>query len=170
MKKLVLLGVTVLGITSLAACSSNSSKTTNSKSTEKSSSVAVKKVDNSKFDTIVNELKKDFDKDNEGLITTKIENDVIDSDFPKGHTIIKVMTTNKSTDNIKNMLDAINGNTATDSQKLGIQAIRQEVSDVAKKLPDNTTEINFGYAIDSDNTQLVAASTKVKDIIPIVVN
>ena len=168
MKKIILFGAASFALLSLVACSDNSSESKSN--TETSTTEQASKPDNSKFNEIIKELKKDLDKDNEGLVDIKITNDAIDENFDKGHTIIDVIASETSAKNIKPMLDAINSGEATDNEKLGIQAIRQEISDTAKKLPDNTTQINFSLPIDSDNSQLVAASTKTKDIIHVIVD
>ena len=41
------------------------------------------------------------------------------------------------------------------------------ISELAKKLPDDTTVINFGYEVSADQYDLIAKSSKTQDIIPV---
>lgn len=160
MKKLTLIGVTILTALSLAACSNKTSENTNSKeSTSKLSPITKEgKTDNSKFNSVISDIKSQLDPKSEGGWNYKITNEYIS----KG-TIIEVSPTYKSgAENLKKIYDDANsGNTDSQVAKLALQKI---ISDTAKKLPDDNSEITLGYSIDSDNSVLLAASTKEKDI------
>lgn len=164
MKKIVLFSALSLALFGLAACSSSSEKT----SEKQEAQSVVKKSDDSQYDGVVKELKALLDKNNNGAVNITIRHDVVDGDFPDGHTVIAAVTATESgTQMMKELVEAKDSNTATDDQVLTIQALRQSISDIAKKLPNDSDEIDFGYEIAADQTMLVAASTKTKDIIPI---
>ena len=167
MRKLTLIGVTILIVLSLAACSNKTSENTISKeSTSKLSPITKEeKTDNSKFNSVISDIKSQLDPKSEGGWNYKITNDVTNEYISKG-TIIEVRPTYKSgAENLKKIYDDANsGNTDSQVAKLALQNI---ISDTAKKLPDDNSEITLGYSIDSDNSVLLAASTKEKDIIPL---
>lgn len=165
MKKLALIGVTILTAVSLAACSNKASENTSSKeSTSKSSSITKEeKIDNSKFNSVISDLKSQLDPKNEGGWDYKITNDVTNENISKGTTIEVRPTEKAGADNLKKIYDDANsGNTDSQAAKLALQKI---ISDSAKKLPDNNSEITLGYSTDADSSVLLAASTKTKDII-----
>lgn len=166
MKKIALLGATTIALLSLAACSSSKDTSTtkdDSKTAQQSSEKP--KVDNSKFDSAISTLKEQIDPDGTAF-SYEIKNDVITSDYPDGHTEIRVTPKDKAgTEDLKKMdEEASSGNT---DQQLAISMFKQGVSDAAKKLPDDTTSITFGYEVAADQQNLLAASTKTKDIIPL---
>lgn len=164
MKKIALLGVTTLTLLLLTACSSSKevSVSKDDNKTEQQSSEKAK-VDNSKFDSAVSTLKEKIDPDGT-TFSYEIKNDIISSDFPNGHTEIRVTPKNNTiTADLKKMdEEASAGNI---DQQLALSMFKQGVSDAAKKLPDDTTSITLGYEIAADQQNLIASSTKVKDII-----
>ncbi len=167
MKKLALIGVTILTALSLAACSNKTSENTNSKeSISKSSSMTKEeKIDNSKFNSVISELKSQLDPKNEGGWDYKITNNVTNENISKGTTIEVKPTEKAGTENLKKINDdASSGNMDSQIAKLALQKI---ISDTAKKLPDDNSEMTLGYSTDADSSVLLAASTKNKDIIPL---
>ena len=64
-------------------------------------------------------------------------------------------------------MDAVYSNTATTEQNNAITLLRMTISELAKKLPDDTTVINFGYEVSADQYDLIAKSSKTQDIIPV---
>ena len=153
----------------LAACSANTTESKNdtassAETTTAQSSTTTSSVDNSKYDAIVDELTSSFGKEN---VEVKIENNVADSEFPDGHNIIRVLVTGEAKELAQTNLAAVYSNTATTDQNNYIYLIRLQVSETAKKLPDDTTTISFGYATGANQYDVIALSSKTKDIIPL---
>lgn len=167
-KKILTLGLALSATVLLSACSGNDKKDNN---TTASSSVVKtetkKEVDNSKYDDVVKSLQSELNPENDSDFTIEIENNVADSDFPDGHNIINVLLSGEAAKGTKEIIDAIDSNTADDTQKLIISAFKQKISEIAKNLPDDTTGIELKYQIAADQYRVVAYSTKTKDIIPL---
>lgn len=174
MKKITLGSVTLLSLIVLAGCSSDkttteqtTSQTTEATITTEAITTTPSSVDNSQYDAIVAELKSSLDPTNSGQVTVEIQNNVADSDYPDGHDVIRVLLTGEAKDNAQTMLDAVDSNTATTDQQNAITLFRMAISEIAKKLPNDTTTIDFGYELYPDQYQLIAKSSKITDIIPV---
>lgn len=171
MKKSLLTTIALLSVISLASCSSSkneTSKSSENQTTQTETTTAAKpQVDNSKYDAIVSEIKSTLDPENSGELTVEIENDVVDSEYPDGHSIIRVLITGESVQPAKEALEATYSNSATTEQSNAITTLRMVVSELAKKLPDDTTTIDLGYEISANQYDLIAKSSKDKDIIPV---
>lgn len=174
MKKVILGSITLLSVVTLAACSSNSdtsSSTSSSTSTSQSSTTSSsKKVDNSVYDSVIKELNDNLNPDNDSNFTVEVENNVADSDFPDGHNVINITLSNEGADTMKQIIEAVDSNTADETQKVILQAYRQTISEAAKTLPDDTTTIALRYKVDADQYRVVALSSKNDDIIPVEVD
>lgn len=174
MKKVILGSITLLSVVTLAACSSNSdtsSSTSSSTSTSQSSTTSSsKKVDNSVYDSVIKELNDNLNPDNDSNFTVKVENNVADSDFPDGHNVINITLSNEGADTMKQIIEAVDSNTADETQKVILQAYRQTISEAAKTLPDDTTTIALRYKVDADQYRVVALSSKNEDVIPVEVD
>lgn len=169
-KKIVTLGLLFSASIMLAACSGNDKKDNNATASTSSSVVKTetkKEVDNSKYDDVVKSLQSELNPENDSDFTIEIENNVADSDFPDGHDVINVLLSGETAKGTKEIVEAIDSNTADDTQKLVISAFKQKVSEIAKNLPDDTTGIELKYQIAADQYRVVAYSTKTKDIIPL---
>ena len=169
-KKLVTLGLLFSATVLLAACGGNDKKDNNATASTSSSVVKTetkKEVDNSKYDDVVKSLQSELNPENDSDFTIEIENNVADSDFPDGHTVINVLLSGEAAKGTKEIVEAIDSNTADDTQKLVISAFKQKISEIAKNLPDDTTGIELKYQIAADQYRVVAYSTKTKDIIPL---
>lgn len=169
-KKIIKLGLLCALTLSLAACGSSDKKETTAKSSTTTSLSAVEKetkVDNSQYDSVVKSLQSELNPENDSDFTIEIENNVADSDFPDGHTVINVLLSGETAKGTKEIVEAIDSNTADDTQKLVISAFKQKISEIAKNLPDDTTGIELKYQIAADQYRVVAYSTKTKDIIPL---
>lgn len=168
-KKILTLGLTLSATILLAACGSNDKK--DKENTTVSSSVVKvetkKEVDNSKYDDVVKSLQSELNPENDSDFTIEIENNVADSDFPDGHDVINVLLSGETAKGTKEIVDAIDSNTADDTQKLVISAFKQKISEIAKNLPNDTAGIELKYQIAADQYRVVAYSTKTKDIIPL---
>lgn len=174
MKKVILGSITLLSVVTLAACSSNSdtsSSTSSSTSTSQSSTTSSsKKVDNSVYDSVIKKLNDNLNPDNDSNFTVEVENNVADSDFPDGHNVINITLSNEGADTMKQIIEAVDSNTADETQKVILQAYRQTISEAAKTLPDDTTTIALRYKVDADQYRVVALSSKNEDIIPVEVD
>lgn len=174
MKKVILGSITLLSVITLAACSSNSdtsSSASSSTSTSQSSTTSSStKVDNSVYDSVVKELNDNLNPDNDSNFTVEVENNVADSDFPDGHNVINITLSNEGADTMKQIIEAVDSNTADETQKVILQAYRQTISEAAKTLPDDTTTIALRYKVDADQYRVVALSSKNEDIIPVEVD
>lgn len=174
MKKVILGSITLLSVVTLAACSSNSdtsSSTSSSTSTSQSSTTSSStKVDNSVYDSVIKELNDNLNPDNDSNFTVEVENNVADSDFPDGHNVINITLSNEGADTMKQIIEAVDSNTADETQKVILQAYRQTISEAAKTLPDDTTTIALRYKVDADQYRVVALSSKNEDIIPVEVD
>lgn len=154
MKKLLTTSAILLTATVLVACSNNQSATKDSSEqpkTEQKNTTSTNtkaKVDNSKYDDLISEIKLKLDPESTGAISVKIQNNVIDSDSSEPH-------------------DAINSNSATTNQQNAITVFRMSISEFAKKLPDDNTTLSLGYEKSADQYDLIAKSSKQKDFIPI---
>ena len=168
-KKILTLGLTLSATVLLAACGGNDKK--DKENTTVSSSVVKtetkKEVDNSKYDDVVKSLQSELNPENDSNFTIEVKNNVADSDFPDGHDIINVLLSGEAAKGTKEIVEAIDSNTADDTQKLVISAFKQKISEIAKNLPDDTTGIELKYQIAADQYRVVAYSTKTKDIIPL---
>ena len=168
-KKILTLGLLFSASIMLAACGGNDKK--DKENTTASSSVVKtetkKEVDNSKYDDVGKSLQSELNPENDSDFTIEIENNVADSDFPDGHTVINVLLSGETAKGTKEIIDAIDSNTADDSQKLVISAFKQKVSEIAKNLPDDTTTIELKYLIDADQYRVIAKSSKTNDFIPL---
>ena len=173
MKKLLITTTILLSATALVACSNNQSTTKGSSEQPKTeqkntTSTATKaKVDNSKYDELISEIKSKLDPESTGAINVKIQNNVIDSDSSEPHDAIMILLTGTAKDSAKKSLDAIDSNSATTDQNNAITLIRMTISEYAKKLPDDNTTLSLGYEKSADQYDLIAKSSKQKDIIPV---
>ena len=131
MKKVIGFAMIALASLSLAACGSQS----NGKSAKKSGDVASKSEQPTATNKkIAKELEAKFNTDGEKNVETKIQTDVADDTDKTGHQVIQVILTNQ--DSLKNMKaakDALDSNTANDTQKL-LKAYRS----TSKKRPRNS--------------------------------
>ena len=173
MKKLLSTSAILLSATVLVACSNNQSTTKDSSEQPKmeqknTTSTNVKtKVDNSKYDNLISEIKSKLAPESTGAISVKIQNNVIDSDSSEPHDTIMILLTGTAKDSAKKSLDAVNSNSATTDQNNAITLIRMAISEFAKKLPDDNTTLSLGYEKSADQYDLIAKSSKQKDIIPV---
>lgn len=173
MKKLLSTSAILLSATLLVACSNNQSATKDSSEqlkTEQKNATSTNtkaKVDNSKYDDLISEIKSKLDPESTGAISVKIQNNVIDSDSSEPHDTIMILLTGTAKDSAKESLDAVNSNSATTDQNNAITLIRMAISEFAKKLPDDNTTLSLGYEKSADQYDLIAKSSKQKDIIPV---
>lgn len=167
-KKILTLGLALSATVLLSACGGNDKKDNNTAASSSVVKVETKKeVDNSQYDDVVKSLQSELNPENDSDFTIEIENNVADSDFPDGHDIINVLLSGEAAKGTKEMVEAIDSNTADDTQKLVISAFKQKISEIAKNLPNDTTGIELKYQIAADQYRVVAYSTKTKDIIPL---
>ena len=173
MKKLLSTSAILLSATVLVACSNNQSATQNSSEQPKmeqkntTSTNTKTKVDNSKYDNLISEIKSKLDPESTGAISVKIQNNVLDSDSSEPHDTIMILLTGTTKDSAKEALDAVNSNSATTDQNNAITLIRMSISEFAKKLPDDNTTLSLGYEKSADQYDLIAKSSKQKDFIPV---
>ena len=173
MEKLLTTSAILLTASVLVACSNNQSATKDSSEqpkTEQKNTTSTNtkaKVDNSKYDSLISEIKSKLDPESTGAISVKIKNDVIDSDSSEPHDTIMILLTGTAKDSAKESLDAVNSNSATTDQNNAITLIRMAISEFAKKLPDDNTTLSLGYEKSADQYDLIAKSSKQKNIIPI---
>lgn len=173
MKKLLTTSTILLTASVLVACSNNQSTSKNNTEQPKTeqknttSTDAKVKVDNSKYDDLISEIKSKLDPESTGAISVKIKNNVIDSDSSEPHDTIMILLTGTAKDSAKESLDAVNSNSATTDQNNAITLIRMAISEFAKKLPDDNTTLSLGYEKSADQYDLIAKSSKQKDIIPV---
>ena len=173
MKKLLTTSAILLSATVLVACSNNQSATKDSSEkpkTEQKNTTSTNtkaKVDNSKYDNLISEIKSKLDPESTGAISVKIQNNVINSDSSEPHDTIMILLTGTAKDSAKESLDAVYSNSATTDQNNAITLIRMSISEFAKKLPDDNTTLSLGYEKSADQYNLIAKSSKQKDIIPV---
>lgn len=173
MKKLLSTSAILLSATVLVACSNNQSTTKDSSEqpkTEQKSTTSTDtkaKADNSKYDELISEIKSKLDPESTGAINVKIQNNVVDSDSSEPHDTIMILLTGTAKDSAKKALDAVDSNSATTDQNNAITLIRMAISEFAKKLPDDNTTLSLGYEKSADQYDLIAKSSKQKDIIPV---
>ena len=173
MKKLLSTSAILLSATVLVACSNNQSTTkdsveqpkTEQKNTTSTNTKA--KVDNSKYDDLISEIKSKLDPESTGAVSVKIQNNVINSDSSEPHDTIMILLTGTAKNSAKEALDAVDSNSATTDQNNAITLIRMSISEFAKKLPDDNTTLSLGYEKSADQYDLIAKSSKQKDIIPV---
>ncbi len=169
-KKLITLGLLFSASIMLAACGGNDKKDNNATASTSPSVVkteAKKEVDNSQYDSVVKSLQSELNPENDSDFNIEIENDVKDSDFQDGHTVINVLLSGETAKGTQEIVDAIDSNTADDTQKLVISAFKQKISEIAKNLPDDTTTIELKYQIVADQYRVIAKSSKTNDFIPL---
>ena len=173
MKKLLTTSAVLLTASILVACSNNqptSKDNTEQPKTEQKNTTSTDtkaKVDNSKYDDLISEIKSKSDPESTGAISVKIQNNVINSDSSEPHDTIMILLTGTAKNSAKEALDAVNSNSATTDQNNAITLIRMSISEFAKKLPDDNTTLSLGYEKSADQYNLIAKSSKQKDIIPV---
>ena len=173
MKKLLTTTTILLSATALVACSNNQSTSkdnTEQPKTEQKNTTSTDtkaKVDNSKYDELISEIKSKLDPESTGAISVKIQNNVVDSDSSEPHDTIIILITGTAKDKAKEALGAVQSNSATTDQKNAITLLRMSISEFAKKLPDENATLSLGYEKSADQYDLIAKSSKQKDIIPI---
>ena len=173
MKKLLTTTTILLSATVLVACSNNQSTSkdnTEQPKTEQKNTTSTDtkaKVDNSKYDELISEIKSKLDPESPGAISVKIQNNVIDSDSSEPHDTIMILITGTAKDKAKEALGAVQSNSATTDQKNAITLLRMSISEFAKKLPDENATLSLGYEKSADQYDLIAKSSKQKDIIPV---
>lgn len=173
MKKLLTTTTILLSATVLVACSNNQSTSkdnTEQPKTEQKNTTSTDtkaKVDNSKYDELISEIKSKLDPESTGAISVKIQNNVVDSDSSEPHDTIIILITGTAKDKAKEALGAVQSNSATTDQKNAITLLRMSISEFAKKLPDENATLSLGYEKSADQYDLIAKSSKQKDIIPI---
>nr|DAT75415.1 MAG TPA: lipoprotein [Caudoviricetes sp.] len=173
MKKLLTTTTILLSATVLVACSNNQSTSkdnTEQPKTEQKNTTSTDtkaKVDNSKYDELISEIKSKLDPESTGAISVKIQNNVIDSDSSEPHDTIMILITGTAKDKAKEALGAVQSNSATTDQKNAITLLRMSISEFAKKLPDENATLSLGYEKSADQYDLIAKSSKQKDIIPV---
>ena len=173
MKKLLTTTTILLSATALVACSNNQSTSkdnTEQPKTEQKNTTSTDtkdKVDNSKYDKLISEIKSKLDPESTGAISVKIQNNVIDSDSSEPHDTIMILITGTAKDKAKEALGAVQSNSATTDQKNAITLLRMSISEFAKKLPDENATLSLGYEKSADQYDLIAKSSKQKDIIPV---
>lgn len=173
MKKLLTTTTILLSATVLVACSNNQSTSkdnTEQPKTEQKNTTSTDtkaKVDNRKYDELISEIKSKLDPESTGAISVKIQNNVIDSDSSEPHDTIMILITGTAKDKAKEALGAVQSNSATTDQKNAITLLRMSISEFAKKLPDENATLSLGYEKSADQYDLIAKSSKQKDIIPV---
>lgn len=168
MKKLALVCLSLLVVASLAACSAENDNTDNTANTVASSSTPQKDTpEKTNYDAVISEIKSTLDPDNTGSVTIEVKNDIVDSDFPEPHDVIEVNATGDSKKALEELMNAYYSNTLTPEQDTALMLFRSMISGLAKELPKETTTISFGYEVGYNERQLVALSSKDKDLIPI---
>ena len=173
MKKLLTTTTILLSATVLVACSNNQSTSkdnTEQPKTEQKNTTSTDtkaKVDNSKYDELISEIKSKLDPESTGAIIVKIQNNVIDSDSSEPHDTIMILITGTAKDKAKEALGPVQSNSATTDQKNAITLLRMSISEFAKKLPDENATLSLGYEKSADQYDLIAKSSKQKDIIPV---
>lgn len=173
MKKLLTTTTILLSATVLVACSNNQSTSkdnTEQPKTEQKNTTSADtkaKVDNSKYDELISEIKSKLDPESTGAISVKIQNNVIDSDSSEPRDTIMILITGTAKDKAKEALGAVQSNSATTDQKNAITLLRMSISEFAKKLPDENATLSLGYEKSADQYDLIAKSSKQKDIIPV---
>lgn len=78
-----------------------------------------------------------------------------------------ILITGTAKDKAKEALGAVQSNSATTDQKNAITLLRMSISEFAKKLPDENATLSLGYEKSADQYDLIAKSSKQKDIIPV---
>lgn len=173
MKKLLTTTTILLSATVLVACSNNQSTSkdnTEQPKTEQKNTTSTDtkaKVDNSKYDELISEIKSKLDPESTGAISVKIQNNIVDSDSSEPHDTIMILITGTAKDKAKEALGAVQSNSATTDQKNAITLLRMSISEFAKKLPDENATLSLGYEKSADQYDLIAKSSKQKDIIPV---
>lgn len=173
MKKLLTTTTILLSATVLVACSNNQSTSkdnTEQPKTEQKNTTSTDtkvKVDNSKYDELISEIKSKLDPESTGAISVKIQNNVVDSESSEPHDTIMILITGTAKDKAKEALGAVQSNSATTDQKNAITLLRMSISEFAKKLPDENATLSLGYEKSADQYDLIAKSSKQKDIIPV---
>ena len=161
MKKLVLLSFTVLAIVSLSACANHQSA-----KTESSNLKTVKSAD-SKYDSIISELKSELSYVSDYEWDDKITHNVTNADISKG-VMIEIFPKEESYST--NLQDISTSNPlSTKRSKDKVLVLQKLVSKIAKKLPNDNSEITLGFQSEQKSKGVVpvARSVKAMDAIPI---
>jgi len=172
MSKKVLLGVVAalvvvviaLGAFILGGSGKNATVTIKDDTTKKTTTI---KETPKQYQSLVSEIDKYYNAD-EKTVNVEELTDVMDENAPKGHTIVKITIVNKKgIELVKKAQDAINANNPSLEDGAVISAFQDQVHKYAQKLNNDTDVVEMGYDIAADQSQLIALSSKTKDIIPI---
>lgn len=181
MKKIVLGLVLVFG---LSACSStpeksldSSSKTSSTEITSTSETVVSNSdsseapaVNEENLNAVAKVLDEKFNTDGETLVKVEIENDVIDDTSDVAHSVITAtVTDSEARKNMETMQDAVNSNTADDTQRTSIYGIQVNVEEVAKQLENENDVVKFVNPDSNGNSIVIAMSKKNENIIPLLI-
>ncbi|RRK09783.1 hypothetical protein D1831_10765 [Lactiplantibacillus garii] len=168
MNKLITGGLVLLSTGLLSAChqSASPSSAKHSTATARRSTKSVT-ANNRK---IAQHVAREFNKNGQA-VTVRTATEVIDDQSKKvngksvPHQEIRVLITDKQVlKAVKEAKTAVSNQTASTDQKMYLAGIQETITKAARELKGQDT-LTMGYEEDADNTVLVAASMKDKDLI-----
>lgn len=161
MKKIILSSFAVFSILLLSACSTNQALK------PESSSSKISQNDNSKYDSVISDLKSELADKSEYKWVFKIEHNITNADISKG---VMINIAPEKYDDSKELKNTYIELWLGDKQsKNKIILLQKLVSKAAKKLPDDNSEITLGFKSEQERKGVVpvARSVKSMDAVPI---
>lgn len=178
MKRVIFLSVMLLSNILLVSCGDTKDHNNEKKVANTNSSTALIESSNNSENTSNEQeylrkaawdLEEKFNTDGQTLIKTEINNDVMDDTSDKAHSEIVVTVIDDSTrQSLEEIQDSLNSNSATDDQKTIIYGIQLNIEEVAKTLQNDADVITFIVPSQNGNNLAIAKSSKVENIIPLV--
>lgn len=178
MKKYVL-GLVL--IFALSGCSSGSSSNSDANSSNESSSISSSSaiestvessatpVNDQNLEDVAKIMEDKFNTDGEKLVKVEIEKDVIDDTSDDAHSVIKVtVIDDEARKNMQTMKDAVDSNTADDTQRTSIYGIQLNVEEAAQQLENENDIVQFINPDTNGNNIVIAMSKKNENIIPLI--
>lgn len=184
MKKV--LGIIAVACTALTLAACGSSNSSSSKDSSAKSAKVEKKASSSSETAgtqptklnqqIADELVKKFNDDGDKNVKAEVQTDVVDDQSAtnkdgqaQGHQVIKVTIIGaEALKTMKDAKEALDSNTADDTQTQSIAGVQTIVEEEAKKLGNDNDTISMGWPLeDADHTQLIALATRKENVIAI---
>lgn len=171
-------GVLIFSTVLLSACGDKNdaaaSKNSESSATVVSSSKTVESSTISdehkaNLDQAAKQLEEKFNSDGEKLVKVEVQDSVMDDTSDSSHSAIEVrVIDDEGRKSLEEAQNALNSNTATDTQRTQIYGIQVNIEEVAKTLENGNDIITFIVPATNGNNLAIAQANKTENIIPLV--
>ncbi|MCU9534251.1 hypothetical protein [Streptococcus sp. CSL10205-OR2] len=170
MKKILLSILLLTTFITLTACQSANKEITNNNDQKtvnqtSESTFSIGNTNQSDYTDIISQLRQTFNPNLSDEIDISVEDNAAYREFPEIKNVIEVSLDDELAVPINEAIAAIENGTATVDQKEKIMTIRRQLSDIAKKLPNDLIHVAFVYETEDDFDRVVAISNKNEDLL-----